>query len=403
MNSNPGPPSNAIGRLRATAEAAYSEAERSAEGGTVIRELLDLTLTRLDALAAAEAEPRPLPLAVDTAGLPPPLADFPEALATRDPAVVAAGAAKIAKWAEEEGLLKTAAFYAELAASYNPRDAMLLYSAGRLFRRLADFDAAEAWYNRAIDQGTENDDWLAVGLAWSGLGNVQRQVGRAADAAASHTASLLVARQHSIRTLEGDAYHNLAVLAFEQGNADEGVSHARKALDGYADRQQRLLALANDLAWVWMTHDGAFSRALPVFQKVLARIDVPAYQLVVLGNVARAAGGAGDRAEFERARQRLEELLQSVTWGESHAAALVEMAHGACSLGSFEVAAAAAQRALETAQQREEAAVAAEAADMLEYARRRERIEAKRHEPGRPSRLEQQLDELALELIQAIS
>ena len=120
--------------------------------------------------------------------------------------------------------------------------------------------------------------------------------------------------------------------------------------------------LGYDVAYHWML-EGFFGDALRLAQALEPHFEAPAERALVLGLVARSAGGAGDRQAFARAREGVEGLLAGA--GEDSAArALLGVAYGAASLEEWKLAQEYATRALDLATERREGRVvlAAEAA-----------------------------------------
>ena len=102
--------------------------------------------------------------------------------------------------------------------------------------------------------------------------------------------------------------------------------------------------LGYDVAYHWML-EGFFGDALRLAQALQPHFQAPAERALVLGLVARSAGGAGDREAFARARADVEGLLAGA--GEDSAArALLGVAYGAASLDEWKVAQEYATRAL---------------------------------------------------------
>jgi tetratricopeptide (TPR) repeat protein len=314
----------------------------------------------------------------------------------------AAASVQVARWAEDRNALRTAAFFVEAATAFDPNDATLANWAGRLAMRRADYEAADGWFRKGIELGQRNADWEAVAIGWSGLGAITRNIGgNLHDAAAHHMRSLAVARRYGLATQEAEGFHALAVLAFDQHRYHEGVTYARNALDIYGRDRQRIVILANNLAWLWMDRDHTYSRVLPIFRECARSDENPAHKVVMLGNLARAAAGAGDRQNFESAEDQLHTALPDAQHSEGHASGLLELAKGALLLGLRDKAQLYAQQAHTAAIRRREAALEKEAELFLE------RIDT----PGDPSQMEphvasrpeeQRMDDLAMELVLAL-
>ena len=318
-------------------------------------------------------------------------------------AAAAAACAQVAQWAESRNALRTAAFFVEAATAFGPSDAKLANWAGRLAMRRAEYESANRWYCKGIELGERGQDWESVAIGWSGLGAIMRNSGGdPEDAAALHMRSLAVARRHGLTTQEAEGFHALAVLAFDQHRYHEGVTYARNALDIYGGNRRGIVVLANNLAWLWMDKDHTYRRVLPIFREC-ARSDAnPAHQVVMLGNLARAAAGAEDWENFESAEYQLRsKLLQAQDW-EGHAAGLLELAKGALMLGLRDKARLYAQQAHAAAKRRREAALEKEAYAFLEQVDTPGAAPAQTGPRVASKPEEQRMDDLAMELVLAL-
>lgn len=288
---------------------------------------------------------------------------------------------RVALWAEDRGSLATALDYAQAAATVAPDVALLSYHVGRVARRLADYDRAEGWFLRAIIQGRQQKDWRAYALAFSGMGNLFVQKGNFPEARRFHERCLRAAVRHSQTEVAGIAAHDLFVVAAETGAFDDAEHHAGQALELYGPGHPRVPRLAKDLAYLWVLR-GYFARALEVTRALLASFTTPADRLFVFGDMARAAGGAGDRASFFWAAEQVWQTERSGAAADVIARALLDLASGATSLDEWTVAEQAAQRAMEIAAERKEGKVVVTAESMLDFVGRRMRVEPPASTPG---------------------
>jgi tetratricopeptide (TPR) repeat protein len=126
--------------------------------------------------------------------------------------------------------------------------------------------------------------------------------------------------------------------------------------------------LAQDVAYWWITQ-GSFARALPVLRSTLRHLTQPSDQLTIYGNIARAAGGMGDRDEFRQAWDACHDLLHDASVSDRAAQALLDLAHGAASLGLWDKAEAAAREALEVGSRRQEAKIRLSAEALMDSVR----------------------------------
>ena len=147
--------------------------------------------------------------------------------------------------------------------------------------------------------GAATGDWKSYALAFSGPGQPVHAARQLSRARRFHVRALRAARRHSLRAIQGSAQHDLFVLAAGSNHKDEAERYARGAFESYGPEHPRLPALANDLAYVWMER-GHFAPALTVFEALLPHMQRQEDRLVCLGNIVRAAAGAGERRLFEQ-------------------------------------------------------------------------------------------------------
>ncbi|MBV9109084.1 MAG: tetratricopeptide repeat protein [Gemmatimonadetes bacterium] len=354
------------GRLRASAEILPLHDEFSSTAGDSIRQLMADVLERLSSAHAETAESvRSHAGGTGDIDLRILAAHLLDTLRGNDSTATADACLNIAGWAEKRSALRTASWFVAAAAAFKPADASIAVRAGKLARLQADYDGACDWLTRAIEvaRATGASDSLAD--AYGALGFVQRKLGDFQSAVESHLTAARIALRHQLSDREARAYHNLAVLSFELDRRHDGISYGRKALDAYGRDRERILILANDLAWLWMDHDGAYAHALSIFQESLRSISKPANRIIILGNIARAAAGIRNVAAYRRAASMLEDLVAESPVGEGHAQGLLELAKGAALLGHTERAEETARRALQHALSRKENALLTETESFL--------------------------------------
>lgn len=274
-----------------------------------------------------------------------------------DPGSVARACMEASDWAAENRFPGTALVFAHAAASCAPSDAAYAHRVAMLARQQAAHVRAEVWYRRAIVLGRRGQDWYSYARSLDGLGLLHWQRGNIPAARVFHLRALKAARNHRVRKVEAQALHNLCVIASERGAVEEAVSYGREAFRLYGRDHPDLPALASDLAWTWMEHEGAYDRALPIFQSLHRHFRDPVQRLLNVANIARAAGGAGDDGTFAWAWEALWEMLWLTPDEQGHAAALLDAAHGARILGRLPQAQVAAARALALAERRGETKV----------------------------------------------
>jgi tetratricopeptide (TPR) repeat protein len=313
---------------------------------------------------------------------------------------LAEACAALGAWAEQKGWLATALAFFQAAALASPREPARAYRVGQLARRRAEYARAETWFRRTVALARQAGEWEPYVQAFLGLGNLYRQRGALGGARHQHVRALRAARRHSMKELQGAALHNLCVVAIESGHPRRAQDYARKAFEAYGPHHERLPVLAHDVAYFWSTR-GDFARALPIFRAVLAWIGRPAQRLTVYANIARAAGGLGEREAFEGAWAEAQRLIEGEEVSETAAQAWLDLALGASSLGAWERAEQAAARAIALGRERREGRIRAQAEEVLESARSQKHVvpfQAK----GRRSDLSEDAEGLQRDLLDSL-
>lgn len=280
---------------------------------------------------------------------------------------VALACRQVGQWAEARGNLATALSFFQAGALACPGDACSAFKVGQIARKRAENARAESWFRRTIALARQAGDWSSYALAFSGLGTLYLQRGNLPAAHRFQIRCFRAAKRHNLREIAGGALHDLHVIATVSGQGTAAQYYAREAFEQYGPNHPRLSNLAHDIAYFWLTQ-GCFGPALAVFQALLPAVSHAAERLTTLSNICRAAGGAGDRASFSSAWDEVWSNADEQS-AEAHAEAFLELAHGALSLGEWDRAELAANRALTTARLRGEARVDITAESVIESIR----------------------------------
>jgi tetratricopeptide (TPR) repeat protein len=281
----------------------------------------------------------------------------------------------LAQWAEAQGHMGTALAYAQNAALASPGDAVAALNVGRLAREMVDYARAEIWYRRAIGLARQARDWRTYTLSFIGLGNMAVRRGNYPAGRRFRIRALRSARRGGLRRLQAVVLHDLFALEVETGNTAAAETYARRAFQHYRGRGDRLPALANDLANLWLA-SGNFARALRVLDPLSRRELLAEDRLFVLASLGRAAGGVGDAVRFDAARDEVARLIATKSFASREARALLDVAFGAASLQRWEEAQELASAAWSVAAQRREAKVEFLANALLDSVARRRSMPA---------------------------
>ena len=291
--------------------------------------------------------------------------------------MVALACRRISQWADDEGMLTTALAFAQAAATVTPGDAGVAFAVGKLARRRAEYARAETWFRRTIALARQIGDWATYSQAFLGLGRMYLQRGNLPAARRFLIRSARAAPRNSLHSIEGMALHDMFGVAVEAGRPDEARELARAAYEAYGPQNEDLPRLAQDIAYWWITQ-GFFARALPVLRSVLPHHPHASDRLMVLGNIARASGGLGDRETFRTAWDECYDLVRNASVDERAAQGLLDLAYGASSLSMWDKAETAAREALDIGLRRQEAKIRLTAESLIDSVRHHRSLETRR-------------------------
>jgi len=288
--------------------------------------------------------------------------------------MVALACRRISQWADDEGMLTTALAFAQAAATVTPGDPSAAFAVGKLARRRAEYARAETWFRRTIALARQIGDWATYSQAFLGLGSMYQQRGNLPAARRFLIRSLRAAQRNSLHSIEGMALHDLFAVAVEADRSEEAQQYARAAYEAYGPHHPAVPRLAQDVAYWWITR-GSYAEALPVLESVLPHFTHPGDRMTVLGSMARASGGLGQRERFREAWDAAHDLLGNTATDDRAAQGLLDMAHGAASLGLWDKAETAAREALETGARRNEAKIRLTAEALMDSVRHHRAVE----------------------------
>jgi tetratricopeptide (TPR) repeat protein len=258
----------------------------------------------------------------------------------------------IARWAED-GAPATRLGFAQAASLARPGDPRLALATARLARDAADHARAETWFRRAVKLA-RGKDWESYVRAFLGLGIMYYRGGNYPAAAVVAGRALRAARRRRLRAMEGEAHHDLMLIATEGKRISDAYTHAQAALEAFGPRHRRLPYLAHDVACCW-SDEGRYHLALPVFTRLLPAFPAPAERVRVLANATRAAGGAGARDAYEEYRAAvLAALREAPSEVSAEAELLLLVARADNLMGEWRRAEETAQRSIERATRRGE-------------------------------------------------
>jgi tetratricopeptide (TPR) repeat protein len=240
---------------------------------------------------------------------------------------------------------------------------------------------AEHWFWRSHRVAVWLDDFEAQVRCLNSLGVLSYLTGNYSRAERRLARGLALATKRGLRVARGEILHDLFDLELTRQDFARAEEYASGALRYYLPRHDRLPALGHDVACLWM-EQGHFARALPLLRAVVRHLSEWGQLFQTYAAAARAAGGAGDDEAFEWASKKAWEAAGCFDESRTRAAALVDLARGAASLGRWTEAIETFEQARSVAQLRGEADVLVRAEVGLEAARAGRSADT----PARPQR-----------------
>ncbi len=304
----------------------------------------------------------------------------------------------VAEWANLRGARETAGLFAETAALAAPEKPGLAFVAGRMARSRGDGFRAERWLRRAASVAWRVEEWEVYARSVNSLGNLRWEQGSYSSARRLHEKALRAARRNRLGDVEGEILHDLFIVSFTTRDFKRAEEFCQGASSFYLKGNSRLPQFAHDIAYFWITQ-GYFARALPVVQLLLLKFHLPHERLKVLASAARAAAACGKDEVYQRLRVEADTLVSDLEDTSTLAAALVEIAIGASSLGDWEHATSAAIHAQAAAQERSEADVVFRAEAVLAAVQSQRKAEVDGRSGGR---LPNAGDELATAIVRRL-
>jgi tetratricopeptide (TPR) repeat protein len=281
---------------------------------------------------------------------------------------VAAACTAIARWADAHGYAGTTLALTQAAALAAPGDARLPFEVGEIARRRNELARAETWYRHSVMIGRQVGDWDSYARAYAALGGMFLTRGNYPLAQRMHIKAVRASRRKGLPAVQGPVLHDLFIIAAESGRHAQAQQYARMSLRAYGAQHERLPALAHDIGYYWL-QQGHYARVLPVFEALLPHFTATPERMVVLANIARAAGGAGLRDGFRKGWVEVNRLAREPETAGVLAGCMLDLARGAASLGEWDRAEQAAQQAVKVGTERGEAKVRFQAEELLESIR----------------------------------
>lgn len=178
----------------------------------------------------------------------------------------------------------------------------------RTCRKMGELEVADCWYGKADQVARELGDRPLLGQVLMGRVNLKRQLGNLPAARALVAEQEEFAERSGLRDLLARCHHARMGIEIEAGEWDEAVIRGWKAFGLYEADLDRLIALS-DLGWA-LVACGSLRSAEDAFAVVIERAPHALASVNALEGMARLAALEGDRAAFERWRDRSDEALR---------------------------------------------------------------------------------------------
>jgi len=217
---------------------------------------------------------------------------------------------------------------------------------GRVNRKIARFDDADAAYERAAALAAAADDRHAVLLSRLGRANVCWGRGNLAEAERWNREVLEDARATGERDAEARAEHGLGTVLGARGQSLDALPHFWRSFELYQDESLSLLAL-HDLGFE-LARIGAIEEAERAFRHVVQATREQGAKQNAMIELLHCASFHRDRIGFTRWRALCENELQRMApdiLADYH----LKLGIGLARFGRFERAASEMEQALETA------------------------------------------------------
>jgi hypothetical protein len=297
------------------------------------------------------------------------LAAMREAPGEVSPAHIGAACAEISQWAEKRSLLDVGAHFAEAGAYADPENPRLANAAGRLCRRLRDYERSAAWFRRARYAAVRSLNKPERIRALLGYGGLMRVMGRYEEAEAHYILAARLAERTRRPKQAAESHHDLLAIAILTDDLDAAETHVWEALRLYPARHPHLAVLAHDWAFALVLRR-FYAAAVPLIQLALDRVRVQEYRTLMFSTLARAGAGAGLLDVHAGAEaQTLRHLPRFAEYGP---AVLINLAQAQWLFEAWGPAEAYARRAQAAARSHADERYQRDASELLRRLRRRE-------------------------------
>lgn len=175
---------------------------------------------------------------------------------------------------------------------------------GKIFRTMADWETAVAWYGAARRIAEEVEDRVKVATVLDGLANTYRDRGNLPKARETLEEVLAIGRAENNRYALAIGHHDSMTVEKLSGNPVEAIRHGWLSVQAYDSRDGRLRALF-DLAGV-LRESGELSAAHDAYSVVADQVQGMEARVLTLDALAFVAALRGRADEHRELRKRLD-------------------------------------------------------------------------------------------------
>jgi tetratricopeptide (TPR) repeat protein len=323
------------------------------------------TLVRDRIEAAAEA----VPLLADPLALLSRIRIIPNEISAE---AVAIACDHVYDWADRGGLHDVAVHFAEASAYAAPMNPRWAVRAGYMTRTAGGVEMmmrSDEWHARAFVLAIHARDREMALRALTGRGALHKERGDYVQARRLYLQAARRAERSGRKRRAAVALHYAFALAAERGQFREAVRDANAAIRNYPLHDERIPALAHDVAYLLIRHQH-YTTALYMVDRLGERVSGVASMGMLYGMAARAAAGAGNRGSYRVAAEMAFNIAQINE--ECAGGVYVHLAEAARSWGRWEECAEHAQRALAVARKRADTEIEPLAVELVRQADVRE-------------------------------
>jgi tetratricopeptide (TPR) repeat protein len=301
------------------------------------------------------------------------------------PVQVAKACQLVTDWAERGGLLAVAIHFAEASAYADPMTPQWAVRAGYLCRLSGGLDMfarSEVWHSRSYIIAVRKNNMDVALRALASAGALMQAMGRHGPAWRLYWRAARKARRSGRYRQAAVALHNSYYLAAMTGHIRVAVRDANAALRYYPIHDERLPALAHDVAYLLVSKQH-YRTALRLVDGLGDRVGGVWAMGMLYGITAWAAAGAGFGGSYFEASEAALDIARIND--QCAGAVYLALGQSARILGRWEEAAEHASAALTVGRRRADGEVERLAGELVGQVERREPPPpASELEPGAP-------------------